>query len=109
MAEAIADVLRTRRLEVFDADDVLRAVVWCANDDPDQIEDAVYIELRDPKGKGLVYLIANYDGASMQWWGGGNDLMRLYSNRGGEAGVKVYGAESIIPVGVLDNQPEGDG
>jgi hypothetical protein len=103
MLEAMPDVLRTKRLEVYDDDNILRAVIRCSNDDPAEIEDAVFIELRDPKGNGLVYLIANRDGATMQWWGGGNDLMRFYAYRDGDAGVGLYNAESWRAVRVLSN------
>jgi hypothetical protein len=99
MAEAIADVLRARRIELIDARGVVRATLGTTIEPDDE---SVSFTLYDDRGNERVSLTADADAAAVELVEGGNALAVLSSTRSGWAGLTLNddGAE---PVRVVDN------
>ena len=70
MGQPIADVLRARRVEVLDADDVLRAALYCDS----KSGDLVVLDLFNPKGQGTLMLTVSSYGASAEFWHRGDGV-----------------------------------
>jgi hypothetical protein len=70
MAEAIADVLRARRIELVDADGVVRLALHCTGDD-----DTAYVELFTPKHNGSLVMYAYDGGVGMEAWSQGTSAV----------------------------------
>ena len=74
----VTEVLRTRRLEVVDEDDVVRLVLRC---DRDGVDDAALVEVYEPKGGLSMLLVSDGDVSFCEWWQRGNPVIRLRSCR----------------------------
>lgn len=105
MPEAIENlgVVRCTRLEVLDADGVVRAVIRCTNDDPGEVEDAVVFELRDPKGRRPFEVSCDREAAEVALWQQGNTVARLWSHRNGSAGLTLSEPDEGTAVHVVTN------
>lgn len=86
MEQPIADVLRARRIEVLDADDVVRAALYCDQ----KSEDLVVLDLFNPKGQGTLMLAVTSHGASAEFWHRGN----------GVASVSMDGDDGTVSLSV---------
>ena len=69
----VREVVRTRRLEVLDADDVPRCIIQCSRG----AEDAVIFELVGPKKRHSIVFVVMQDAASAQLWFAGNNVIAL--------------------------------
>jgi len=85
------EVIRCRRLEVVDEDDIIRAVLECDNDTPD----AVTLEMRSPKGQ--LGLILRCHGESSRLglfhFRTGTEMVTLELDRNGKAELCLEGLD----------------
>jgi hypothetical protein len=86
-------VVRCTRLEVVDDDDVVRAVLYCTNDDPGCDRDAVCLELRDPKGRDGFSVMCNHEVATAELWKGGNAALAASVAYSGAAVLEMLGPD----------------
>ena len=80
MAEAIAGVLRARRIEVLDEDDVVRAVIQCHKPS----DDLVVLELYGPKRSTSLAITAHNDGVGASFWYKGDRVASVFMDDEGD-------------------------
>jgi hypothetical protein len=100
MAEAIADVLRARRIEIVDGAGVVRATLGVV---ADQGIDVVVVGLCSPEGREHLTLACDEDNASLSLWERGNGAAALTSNRGGYAGLVLSEPDEGTAFHILTN------
>jgi hypothetical protein len=102
MEQAIADVLRARRIELIDARGIVRATL-STTIEPD--DESVTLTLLDDRGREHLSLTVDADAAAVELVEDGNALAVLSSTRGGHAALTLFN-ESVEPVRVVDNAGE---
>jgi len=86
MDQPIAEVLRARRIELVDDDDVVRAVLHFS----EPSEDGVYVELFNPKRSRSLVLSADAQGVGASLWHRGNMAASVYMDPDGFVSARSH-------------------
>lgn len=98
MSDAIADVVRARRIEIIDSDGVVRIVLGTVDRGD---FDAAVLGLCAPDGREHLTLYCDELNRGFELWEGGNNVASLSSHRDGSAWFSVADpdtAETVVGV-----------